>query len=166
MAFGRITSNFLVAASLVATGTTSALARPGEPDIVVRRTYYDVSGRTASELKRDMQKSSSNGFWAFTRWQVSWSASCHVTVSITMHLPRLRDRAQVSLPLRNRWDRMIANLRLHESGHAQNALNAGRAVLAADCQDPKTIVQKWMENDKVYDEATGHGRSQGVTLDN
>jgi len=137
-----------------------------QPDIRVNYSYYKVAGRTAAALRQHMHVEGDKNHWAFTRWRVSWSSDCDVRVSITYYLPRLKDRAQVSLPLRNRWDRMIANLKVHERGHGENGKNAGLAVLAAGCKHPKAIIQNWQENDRVYDEVTQHGLTQGVKLGN
>jgi len=136
-----------------------------EPDITVSNVYYDVSGATAGALKQDMHKNGPGGFAAYTRWHVSWTSDCKVALKITYTLPRLKNRNQVSLPLRRRWDRMLDNLRFHEAGHAENGISAAREILATGCQTPDIVTKKWMERDKAYDKATDHGKTQGAVLE-
>jgi len=134
------------------------------PDLTVNRTYYDVSGRTGRALKQQMDKLGPNGFWAYTKWQVKWTAACRVSVIISYTRPRLTDRNQVPLSLRHQWDRMIADLRKHEAGHAQHGISAGAEIAQANCTSAQTIIHKWSREDKAYDARTHHGRTQGVTL--
>lgn len=151
-----------------AAGLAALLAGPAlaaSPTEKITTTYYDVTGRTADELKKQMAKKGPNGFWAYTRWYVRWSGDCEVELEISYTFPRLADRNRVPLPMRSRWDAMIAKLTAHEEQHGQHGRSAATEILAAQCSNAKTIVRKWAAEDKAYDARTSHGLSEGVKLD-
>jgi len=72
------------------------------PDLTVNRTYYDVSGRTGRALKQQMDKLGPNGFWAYTKWQVKWTAACRVSVIISYKRSFTNGRARTKLMMRGR----------------------------------------------------------------
>ncbi len=138
-----------------------ALAQP-EVNLVTR--YYDVSGKSARALRSQMKSLGPDGYWADTHWRVNWSSSCEVDVTITYYFPRLVGRAGVPLPLRRRWDKMMAALTAHERGHAEHGLHAAREVEDQNCRNAPEITAKWSRADKTYDRTTRHGKTQGVHL--
>jgi predicted secreted Zn-dependent protease len=153
----------LCVAGLAALMAGSAPSAP--PTERITTTYYDVTGSTAEELKKQMARKGPKGFWAYTNWYVSWSGDCKVELEISYTFPRLADRNRVPLPMRSRWDAMLANLIAHEEQHGQHGRSAAEEVLAAECNDAKSIVKKWAAEDKAYDKRTSHGLTEGVKLD-
>lgn len=158
----RITTS--IAAALVAVIIGQVPVFAAEPTVKVIHKYYDLSGRTDLALKRQVQTLGPGGFWAFTRWKVSWSPPCKVRLKIIYTFPRLTDRNSVPLSVRNDWDAMMVRLTAHEEKHGQNGLNAAREILAADCQNAQAISKKWANKDRLLDQKTQHGKTQGVDL--
>jgi predicted secreted Zn-dependent protease len=153
----------IAAAALAAALPAGLLAAP--PLERVETAYYDVTGQTADELRRQMSKKGPNGFWAYTRWYVRWSETCRVDLEISFTLPRLSDRNRVPLPLRSRWDSMLEKLIAHEEQHAEHGRAAAREVAAANCKNARAIIKSWAAEDKAYDKRTRHGSTEGVDLD-
>ncbi len=139
-------------------------ARNAEPFVSVERSYYDIAGKTGRALKHQMREKSPKGYWAYTRWNVHWTSDCDVAVTVRYTFPRIKDRAQVPLIIRKRFDRMLEKLVAHEEGHAEHGFAAAREIIAAECKGAKKITSKWAQEDKAYDKATDHGRKQGVQL--
>ena len=147
---------------------------------------YDVTGANSAELSKAMQKDGPKNFWAYTNWSISWSHTTEadtdgvcklkdlvVTVNIKMSLPRWANAPDPGDARRQSWDEMIAALRKHEQGHANNGVRAANAVssaiLAAPAQTSceafdglidrtsKEIVKAYRKADKNYDRVTNHG---------
>jgi len=132
---------------------------------VVVRNYYEISGQTGRELKQQMAELGPKRFWAYTRWHISWTGDCTVSLDVTYTLPRLTNRNKVPLQLRDRWDEMLAKLIVHEEAHGQQGRNAASEIVAADCEGANQIIQKWYARSKAYDLETGHGVMEGITLE-
>ena len=122
------------------------------------------------------------------RWTYDWRASaqgCHVEdadakLSITYTLPRWSGRNDADIELRDKWDRFSVALRVHEEGHGANGRRAAQRIKSAlrgleakpTCEGlagaaealAKTIIDEEAENDRTYDNATIHGKKQGVVL--
>lgn len=143
----------------------AAIAMNAEPFSSVETTYYTITGKTGRELKRQMRKNSPTRYWGYTRWNVHWTSDCDVAVKIKYTFPRIKDRAQVPLILRKRFDKMVKKLIAHEHGHGDHGFAAAREIIAANCKGAKSITSKWAQEDKAYDKATDHGRKQGVWLE-
>jgi len=153
----------LCALALAGAGGGSGWA---EPTVTVNTTHYDIQGKNADQLKRQMKRLGPNGFWAYTSWYIRWSGSCAVSLEIDYTYPRWTDRDSAPSRLRERWDRMLTNLTLHEEGHGQIGLDAAREIHDTQCEgDPTKIIDKWVRYEKKYDKETRHGAGQGVTLD-
>jgi len=157
----------LFVAGAIAVGVASAPEAAILPGVTVITKHYQINGRfghTGRALKRQMDLLGPKGFWAYTKWRLSWTFRCKVNLTITYTLPELRNRDQVPLPVRGRWDRMLKNLITHEKGHGQLGRNAARDVAAAHCIHGRRIVNHWSAQDKVYDTRTDHGLTQGVVM--
>lgn len=129
-------------------------------------------------------------FDGFTRWTVNWNyeykilgglcrlEAIAVNADVAITLPRWQAPANASPPVRDRWNAYINALALHENGHRDHAVGAAQEVwqtlktlaptdscdqLAsfADTQSSQ-IVQKYAQQDVIYDQETGHGASQGA----
>ncbi len=147
---------------------------------------YDVTGANATELSLAMQKDGPRNFWAYTNWAISWSHATEadstgvcklmdslVSVNVKLTLPRWANAPDASDARRQSWDAMIAALRKHEQGHANNGIRAANAVAASisvvpaqtTCealeelidQTSKDIVKGYRKADKDYDRVTSHG---------
>jgi predicted secreted Zn-dependent protease len=124
----------------------------GIPDLEIR--YYDVSGRTAEEIRAAMDRlrptepDTGMRYDGYTRWNIRWyvpgspAGPCRldratVTLRLTVTLPRLVDPAVLPPATLARWRRFTAWLEAHEATHARIAL-AGRtkvleAIRRAEC---------------------------------
>lgn len=158
----------------------------------VRLEYYDVTGRTSTELISSMEKNGPNGYWAYTDWYVNWeypfasgpdgfaTGPVRVQADVTIKLPRWDPPTGVSADLVARWDRMVTALRAHEEGHRDIGFSTGSKVLAvlealpaytskealelAANNAANAIVGDGQARDASYDASTDHGESQGAAL--
>lgn len=105
---------------------------------------YDVEGRSARELRRDLDRRGplvdGRRFDARTRWYVRWHfdlapvpGGCRalrpqVDVEVTLTLPRWRRPSDTPAALVQRWERYLAALRGHEEGHTEIGYGAAQAV--------------------------------------
>ena len=150
------------ASAVLLAGSPRAAA---EPAVTMNTTYYSITGTTSAELKAQMRSRGPQGYWAYTRWYVRWSGDCRISLEISYGFPKWENQAQAPAELQAAWNQMMTALRTHEQGHAENGRSAAREIEASRCAgDPKAIVRKWAEQDKVYDAQTNHGRTQGVVL--
>jgi predicted secreted Zn-dependent protease len=139
-------------------------AGAGNPEFITSWKYYNVTGTTAKELKKDMKQNGPNGYWAYARWYINWSGNCQVDVTINYTMPRWQNRTNTPKKLQDSWDKMIANLKAHEEVHGSHGIKAANAIVASKCQSAHDIITKWANEDKNFDARTGHGRKQGVIL--
>lgn len=160
-------------------------ALAGIPGIKLR--YYDVSGRTVSEIRASLNRNNSTDpvtgihFDAYTEWQIDWfipgdpRGPCRldqakVTLELKVVLPRLVDIGSVPPDLLERWKRYRAALDVHEATHARNAVEARRAVLeairAAECHTADWAADDALlevdYRDEDYDRLTEHGWLEGA----
>ena len=160
---------------------------------VVDVEHYLVSGKSAREVRRQMDERGPEGkdrrYDAKTSWSVRWSydyaprdGRCRVTradVTLKIHylLPQL-DGAPASVE--DPWHSYEERLLVHEDGHADIARKAANATLEALKELPPTprcdelkaqiertaseTVRRYNAADDAYDAETGHGRTQGATF--
>jgi predicted secreted Zn-dependent protease len=129
-------------------------------------------------------------FGAYTDWQVAWRYAIETTpggvrvgeVSVDVRaavvVPRWRPPRSAPAELAAQWSRYVAAIELHEQGHVDLAVAAGRAVLvgleglptfagpdalrrAADAL-AEAEVEQVRARERAYDDASRHGASQGV----
>jgi predicted secreted Zn-dependent protease len=127
-----------------------------------------------------------------TKWNLTWKdtyeaadGSCRLTsfnvaLEITIMLPRWAGYDRGSRRLKAAWDKYVAALRIHENGHRdidQAAADAiekelGAITARSTCAELQTLIdttaggltdRAHLQN-RQYDEATDHGRTQGATL--
>ncbi len=120
-----------VVAALLAVSPANAKVRT-----TVQTTYYDIAGKTGSELLRSMdRKGPRHGFMgravAQTRYEIGWNgamedragrcrvARADVRLDIAYIYPRVPDKARGVL--RGRWDRFLAEVVRHEKRHGKIA---------------------------------------------
>lgn len=161
--------------------------------IITMDDQYDVTGSTLNELRQAIRK---NGpkirgrSWAGeTYWDARWSfqyafrmGQCqmkYVEVKLTINIltPRWQPPANTSRELIEEWDHIIETLKLHEEGHREIAIEAGREIIQAlkslgtfDCNSMQSeanrlaheIFDKYRGKNQQYDKETRHGRTQGT----
>jgi predicted secreted Zn-dependent protease len=156
--------------------------------------YYPITGSTSAELRQQM---SNNGpiidgshFDAKVNWHINWYyhwtdyhsncsiTSLDITVLINHVMPEWLNEQSTSSEKQLQWKTYLNNLKIHEQGHADNALRAAQVIESAVLQAPampncKTlkntldnisyqIIKKHNEWDITYDKQTHHGRTQGA----
>lgn len=157
--------------------------------------YYEIQGRTEKELQQQMNASGirgadGNSYYAYTNWYVKWNytydtttVSCSIATVATIvdanyKLPKWIRNENASADLKNKWNRFIHNLELHEYGHreigVQTAKEIERSISAlkprASCEELRLaansigqqLVEKSKPTEADYDVRTRHGRTQGA----
>ncbi len=125
-----------------------------------------------------------------TNWKMTWNygtsksaSGCFtdaftVTVDVVFRLPKWARDVKAPQQLADRWDAYVKNILVHEGGHRDRAMIAAVELTQAVAALPpaRTCSQLGREVNKIaharinrlyeeqaaYDEATDHGRSQGV----
>ena len=117
-----------------------------KPNITENHTYYNITGATANDLRRQMDiLGPSDEFRdqhdAYTEWYVDWSypnlvtsdgcatGPISVTVTITQTFPKWEPPPETSPNLISEWNAYIEALQLHESGHSEIGIEAGEEIL-------------------------------------
>lgn len=158
----RKRTRFVVVTLLIlACSTISAFANPS---VQTKWASYAVTGTTVDTILRQLRNNSPNGVWAHTTWNVRWTVSCQVSLAIKHTLPKHARRGDMPAHIRVEWDQMVVALRAHEQQHGVHGMNAAYELVQKRCRNGNAIVQKWAEQDRVYDRMTGHGRTEGVTF--
>lgn len=140
----------------------STLASFANPKISTTWTTYSVTATTADGLKAQMRDRGPRGVWAITRWEVRWTTTCQVSLQITYMIPQHARPNQIPTNLRAKWDRMISALVAHEQKHGAHGMQAAHELVQNGCRNASAIVQKWDREDRLLDQRTGHGRTEGV----
>ena len=100
--------------------------------------YYDVRGSTIEELRREVYSrgpydSTGQRFAGWAEWRIRWwfdreqvPQGCKISRAVTetdieYTLPRWVDADNAQPELRERWDRFLEALTLHEQGHGELA---------------------------------------------
>ncbi len=164
--------------------------------VSIANTNYTISGETAEQLREQMNqlgpKDSNGSFDAFTRWYIrlkydyeTANGSCaldniRVNVEVTFTMPQWKRDTNFEVGLVERWDRYITALQLHEDGHRDHGIAAGKDVLQVLKQQPsypsceelaaaaneavKQAIVVYNQKDIEYDRETRHGATQGATF--
>ena len=126
-------NNFL-AKLLIALLLGLASLAGAEPRVMITYDYYDIEGRTAAELRQQMDRNgvlwtNGNTYDAYTGWNVKWNyryrvtdhecsiGSVTTTLNVEFRLPRWTDYAGGPSALKKKWDDYMQALRRHENGH-------------------------------------------------
>jgi predicted secreted Zn-dependent protease len=130
---------------------------------------------------------------AYTDWEVRWSyapdrgpfgarvVDPQVVAEVTCTLPAWRPPSSTPADLISRWANYVDALERHEQGHIDLARAAATtihealrtlppgateaALLAAAEDAVDAVLVEIRARERAYDEATGHGATQGVSLD-
>ncbi|WP_164726759.1 DUF922 domain-containing protein [Shimia sediminis] len=125
-------------------------------------SHYDVDGRTLQEIRDQLRARGPAGFAARTDWQITTGLTCRVTLETQIRLPRHTDVASLARALKGRWLSFERSLRLHEHTHQFHGLSAARDIAKHRCFGTGRIIADWAQQDRLLDESTGHGWSEGV----
>lgn len=129
---------------------------------------------------------------SLTLWDVKWdhgydrapqacsTDSFRVTVDIIFRYPKWARADDVPRPLVEKWERYLQNLVIHENGHRDIVVKAANELSQSVAEFPpaptcaeldrkvramcRERMQKMNDDQKVYDEATGHGVTQGAAF--
>jgi predicted secreted Zn-dependent protease len=113
--------------------------------IMINYDYYDIEGRTAAELRQQMNIfgvawTNGNIYDAYTAWDVKWNyryrltddgcsiSSIVATLNVEFRLPRWVNRTSGPDALKMKWDAYIRSLRQHENGHKDIGVQAAAAI--------------------------------------
>jgi predicted secreted Zn-dependent protease len=137
-----------------------------EPAVRIRYEYYDVSGRSAHELRQCMNRhenrwTDGTPYDALTTWKVKSDynleeenglcrvAFVKVSVDIVHKLPRWVNRSEATPELVERWDRYLRAVMIHEEGHknfgilaaseTEKAISGMRAI--GGCEELRGLVE-------------------------
>lgn len=150
------------------------------------------SGQSLSRALNQASPIRQNGqiYHAYTRWRVQWNfwwreqrdGRCQIDLTrtrlnATITLPRLGDG---DARQRQRFEQYLRALREHELGHYRIGQAAAAEIDAALLQTSEypscaelqqqanrranAILRRHAEQERQYDQQTGHGRSQGAWL--
>ena len=129
-------------------------------------------------------------FHGYTRWNVRWtfrwwreaSGRCTITdvttrLRVELQLPNLQRATPRQMA---EFDRYLPALSEHEQGHVQFGRDAAHAIDKSIAQLPAeaecstlerranalghSVLREYVEREKLYDQSTGHGATQGAKL--
>lgn len=162
--------------------------------VSIAYNYYSISGENAAQLREQMNqlgyKTSRGSFDAVTYWYVYWkydykktNGSCgidnpKVKVDIKFTMPKWNRDTNFEVGLTDHWNRYITALQLHEDGHRDHGIGAGKDILQVLKQQPsypscdemgtaanaaaQETIALYNQKDIDYDRETGHGATQGA----
>jgi predicted secreted Zn-dependent protease len=161
--------------------------------IDAHESFYQIEGASARELHRAMVERGPAlhgvALYASNEWRVDWEVrnanpgrrSCRPDARVVLFLrtvlPRWDPPTDAPDSLVRAWRRFEAAVLIHENGHRDLGVRAGKAVwsalrnaLRAGCsvssedltQAAATALQRYHELSQQYDVDTEHGRTQGV----
>ena len=126
---------------------------------------YEVSGETLSEIQDAMGRDGPRGFWAYTTWNVTWTADCQTTVTSDITLPELDPDADLTDDDIAEFNRMAEALLAHELQHVDFGIAFAADVADQGCPaNSDDILQPYLEAERTFDAETEHGFLQGVSL--
>ena len=116
-----------------------------EPEIIIEYNYYDIEGRTAAELREQMNRNgvlwtNGNIYDAYTGWNVSWNYSyrrtdtgCWISsvttiLNVEFRLPRWVNYESGPAALKKKWAAYMQALRQHENGHKDFGVKAAGQI--------------------------------------
>ncbi|HEX5600830.1 MAG TPA: DUF922 domain-containing Zn-dependent protease [Hyphomicrobiaceae bacterium] len=158
--------------------------------------YYDVRGSTIEELRREVYSrgpydSTGQRFAGWAEWRIRWwfdreqvPQGCKISRAVTetdieYTLPRWVDADNAQPELRERWNRFLEALTLHEQGHGELARALAAEIEFAirnlppepTCEEldrkVNELANRMILEDRTqeaYDLVTGHGQTQGAVF--
>lgn len=153
---------FVIVALLIL--VISTVASFANPTINTQWQTYSVTSATPDQILRELNQKGPNGYWGYTRWYVRWTNDCQVSLEILYTMPKHERPNAMSAHTRARWDKMIVALAAHEQRHGAHGISAARELVQVNCRNGDAIIAKWSEQDRLYDQRTGHGRTEGAVF--
>jgi predicted secreted Zn-dependent protease len=123
--------------------------RTARPVVVTEHfVYYDVSGHTERDVRRQMTKNGTKWddgktYDSVTTWNINWdydynctaegckAEAFNSTVKVTFRYPKWVTAESAPQTLREKWDGYMKNLVLHEHGHRDMAVEATEELARA-----------------------------------
>lgn len=184
---------------IVPTPSAPAMIYPITFDSNLHVETYDVTGKTVNEISKSLEANAiadphepGSRYYALTRWQLGgdWSVrpsarGCEVTggnitLALTMTLPALATTNGVPADVLKRYNTFMEKTILHESAHAEIALQGARDYQraignhspASNCDELKTRLSDLFRRsfnsidraNNDYDVKTKHGLTQGAVF--
>ncbi len=163
-----------------------------KPVINIETHYYEVDGKNAQEIRKDMKRKHPDAYDAYTAWRVDWrffwfetAKDCHLTkvkttVGVKFTLPKLVENNQADKETQQRWARYYQALIEHENGHRDFGIRTAEAIESAllamgsrqNCiileRDANNlgygILNQAIADEKQYDIDTQHGMKYGAVF--
>jgi len=162
-----------------------------------RTDFYSIDGSNTSELRASIRANRPNlpnmgNYDAYTDWKVHYGYSikktmgrCRLTkpvvrVMITFVMPRFVGVKSAPHSMRYEWERYYRELKKHENGHRDIAVEAAHAIKAmltnlgsvSGCSKLERLVneraneltQRYHRRQADFDRDTDHGRATGAVL--
>jgi predicted secreted Zn-dependent protease len=125
----------------------SRVKTPSQPKINTKFKYYPIYGKTAAELRQQMNRAGAKDtnenrrYDAVTYWELSWNyryihgrnfcklSSAEVSVNIDTILPQWKENNNNNAALIKHWHLYFTALKRHELVHHRQAINAGQELL-------------------------------------
>jgi len=158
--------------------------------------YYKIYGTTINDLNSQLYdcgpKYDGNSYAGITTDNINWSylmrfnqdGSCRVDnlavgVNVKIVYPNWDSQDNATESTKERWNNMIANLKIHEEGHRQidydsaaEIFNTISTVTGNSCEEVERtvkteasrIMDQSTQKNNTYDEETNHGETQGANL--
>lgn len=171
---------------------TSLISVNSYAEIIEETNYYSIFANNGVELDAQLSLKSRNGFHADTKWSIQpryrfkkENGSCfvsdsNVTLTVTYTMPEWMNKAEAPTELQTKWNTWYSNLLSHEKTHGFNGRQAysdikhGIYILnrARTCSqltdDLRNMIDnalfKYSQEDKLYDQRTRHGATEGATI--
>jgi len=169
------------------------------PVVNVKTNYYTVRGNSPQQLRQQLNQlgpisRTGRRFDGNTKWRIRWNygysnrpnqcqlTNAQITVNVTITMPRWQTQANAPIQLKQRWQRYIKALQLHENGHRDHGVAAARELTNSlrqlgqrrfsSCtamsqqfkQTSDRIISYYSQRDRDYDRVTQHGRTQGAVF--
>lgn len=154
----------------------------------VEMSYYDVSGKNAAAIRKDMNTKrpadpAGYRYDGVAKWSYRWRTkgngrggcdlnSVEIEFRATVTVPRFVGEESASKSLRERWQRYHRALMEHEAGHIRYAWDQREAIATAikgaTCatanQAGEAVLDRIHAHDRDYDAKTRHGATQGAVF--
>jgi predicted secreted Zn-dependent protease len=177
------------------TGGVTTVSAGQEPEVSIDYVYYKIKGTTANELRTQMDQLGPVDRFGQrhdmdTKWDIQWSypysqeegecttGSIEIRTTITFTFPTWEPSPDTSTELVDQWNGYLNLGQVHEDGHKEIALEAGREILRTlqaasahtSCdlleqemdQKGQALLEQFRQKEIAYDETTDHGATQGV----
>lgn len=154
--------------------------------------YYSIIGSTLSELRSQMQQKGPNGFWAFTRYNISYDyktrqsnngcllSGSNIDIETTITMPKWKNILAAPIAMQQDWKIFYDATWLHEQGHkaigqsmhSRLGREFNQARRQKNCADFTGVLANIYSladieaNSKnvEYDARTNYGVNEGVVL--